>query len=86
MFTLRKSPGLKPYPLLDFTASGLTHINEAYAKAANEFRVAGPVAELNFGLVEIDWATKPSAQITLKAITDDGSAGFTHRVSLDALR
>jgi hypothetical protein len=42
--------------------------------------------ELQFGLVEIDWAAKPSAQITLKAITADGSAGFTHRVSLDALR
>lgn len=74
------------YPLLDFTSSGLSHINEAYAKAANEFRVAGPVAELNFGLVEIDWAAKPSAQITLKAITADGSAGFTHQVVLDQLQ
>ncbi len=76
----------RAYPLLDFTSSGLTHVNEAYAKAANEFRVAGPVAELQFGLVEIDWAAKPSAEITLKAVTDDGSAGFTHRVSLDALK
>jgi alkaline phosphatase D len=76
----------KKYPLLDFTSSGLTHISESYAKAANEFRVAGPSIELNFGFVEIDWTAKPSAQITLKAITADGSTGFTHRVSLNALR
>ena len=61
-------------------------LNEAYAKAANDFRVAGPVAKLNFGLVEIDWAAKPSAQVTLKAIANDGSDGFVHRVSLGALR
>jgi alkaline phosphatase D len=74
------------YPLLDFTSSGLTHINEAYAKAENEYRVAGPFAELNFALVEIDWSAKPSAQITLKALAADGSVGFAHRVSLDALK
>jgi alkaline phosphatase D len=76
----------KAYPLVDFTSSGLTHINEAYAKAANEFRVAGPLADLNFGLVEIEWSAKPSAQITLKAIAAGGSVGFTHRISLSELQ
>lgn len=76
----------KAYPLLDFTSSGLTHLNEAYSKAANNYRVAGPMSELNFGLVEIDRSDKPSAQITLKAITADGSVGFAHRVSLGELQ
>ena len=76
----------KAYPLLDFSSSGLTHINESYAKAANKYRVAGPMSELNFGLVEIDWSAKPSAQITLKAIGVDGSVGFTHRISLGELQ
>ncbi len=69
------------YPILDFTSSGLTHINETYAKAANNFRVAGPFVKLNFGLVEIDWAAKPP-QVTLQAIGASGVAGFTYRVSL----
>ena len=76
----------KAYPLLDFTSSGLTQINEAYAKADNDYRVAGPLTDLNFGLVEIDWSTSPSARITLKAIARDGSTGFTHRVKLDTLK
>lgn len=74
------------YPLLDFTSSGLTHINEAYAKAENRYRVAGPMSELNFGLVEIDWSGKPSAQITLKAIGLDGGVDFAHRITLDELQ
>lgn len=74
------------YPFLDFTSSGLTHINEVYAKADNEFRVAGPFVELNFGLVEIDWSARPSGRITLRAVAADGSTGFSHRVSLHQLQ
>ena len=29
------------YPLLEFTSSGLTHINLAYAQAGNKHRIAG---------------------------------------------
>ena len=72
--------------LVEFTSSGLTHINESYAKAANTYRIAGPMAKLNFGMVEIDWSVKPSAQITLKAIGADGNHVFTHRVSLKSLQ
>ena len=74
------------YPLLDFTSSGLTHINEVYAKADNNYRVAGPFADLNFGLVEIDWSAKPSTQITLKAVELDGSTALSHRISIDQLK
>lgn len=75
----------KPYPLVDFTSSGLTHINESYAKAANEYRVAGPFAKLNFGLVRIDWSSTP-VNVTLEAVGQDGKIGFSHSVSLDDLR
>ncbi|TWU13333.1 PhoD-like phosphatase [Symmachiella macrocystis] len=76
----------KPYPLLDFTSSGLTHINQAYAEAGNKYRVAGPLARLNFGFVEINWSAKPSAQITLKAIDGNGSVGFAHSIFLSQLQ
>jgi alkaline phosphatase D len=73
------------YPLLDFTSSGLTHINDAYAKTANEYRLAGPFSDLNFGFVEIDWASTP-VRITMKAVGQDGSVEFSHQISLDELQ
>ena len=30
------------YPLYELTSSGMTHVNSAYAKAANAYRIAGP--------------------------------------------
>ena len=57
--------------LLDFTSSGLTHINADYAQAPNRYRVAGPVVEPHFGIVEIDWGPEPG--ITLKVINASGN-------------
>ncbi len=75
-----------PYPLVEFTSSGMTHVDEVYAKAKNSYRVAGPFVDLNVGLVEIDWDAQPSPLIALKAVGMDGSIRFEHRVSLSALR
>jgi alkaline phosphatase D len=75
-----------PYPLFDLTSSGMTHVNEIYAKAPNAHRVQGPLAQINFGLVEIDWEAKPAPLVTLKAVGLDGAAAFEHRVSLDVLQ
>ncbi len=75
-----------PYPLVDFTSSGMTHIDEVYVKAKNSYRVAGPYVDLNFGLVEIDWTAEPSPLLALRAVGIDGSIRFEHRVSLNALR
>lgn len=75
-----------PYPLYDFTSSGLTHTNPAYAKAVNSYRVAGPFVEENFGLVEIDWDVRPHPVITFKAIGADGSVAFEHQLTLDTLQ
>jgi alkaline phosphatase D len=76
----------KVYPLFEFTSSGLTHINELYASADNEYRVAGPLVQLNFGLVKIDWSAKPSTLITLNAVAFDGSTAFSHRISINQLK
>lgn len=75
-----------PYPILDFTSSGMTHNNEAYARAKNAYRIAGPYAAPNFGLVDIDWDASPSPLITLRAVDGDGKPAFQHRVYLDALQ
>ena len=70
-----------PFPLLEFTSSGMTHICESYGTAENKYRVAGPFVELNFGVVEIDWDTKPAPEISFKAIGVDGATAFEHSVS-----
>jgi alkaline phosphatase D len=64
--------------LTDFTSSGLTHVNREYPQAPNSYRVAGPSVDLNFGLVEIDWAN--NLEITLKSIGVDGQVHFEYRV------
>jgi len=74
-----------PYPLIDFTSSGLTHTNKAYAKADNPYRLAGPSAEINFGMIEIDWHNHSSARITLKAMNIDGHRQFEHSLLIAPL-
>ncbi len=75
-----------PYPLYDFTSSGLTHLNKEYPKAPNRYRIAGPFVDLNFGLVEIDWETGPSPQITMRSVGVEGTVAFEHSIALTALR
>lgn len=41
----------------EFTSSGMTHINEAYGLAPNQFRLGEPYIDLNFGVIEIDWSS-----------------------------
>ena len=74
------------YPLYDFTSSGLTHINENYAKAINSYRVNNPFVDINFGLIEIDWDAQPSTKIILKAVGIDGIVDIEYRVSIESLR
>ena len=77
---------LKDGSLVEFTSSGMTHVNETYAMAANKYRIAGPSTDLNFGMVEINWQKQPSPLITLKAINSAGTTVFSHQVSQRARR
>ena len=64
--------------LVEFTSSGMTHVNASYAKAPNDYRIAGPYADLNFGLLEIDWGPSPTVRLTTVGL--DGVVGFRHVV------
>ncbi len=46
-------PGL-PYPLYDFTSSGLTHIRSGNAEP-NKWRVGDMIVKRNFGLLKLAW-------------------------------
>jgi alkaline phosphatase D len=74
-----------PYPLYDFTSSGMAHNNSSYADYPNPYRVAGPYSENHFGLIEIEWLEE-GANVLLKTIALDGSTAFEFPVNLDVLR
>ncbi len=74
------------YPLYDFTASGMTHVNPEYAAAPNSHRVAGPFVDHNFGLVEIDWEAPLEPVIRMMALAVDGNTGFEHQFALGDLK
>lgn len=75
-----------PYPLLEFTSSGLTHTNKAYSETENSYRVAGPYAGLNFGMINIVWEAQPSPLISLQAFNDQGSVVYEHQITLSQLQ
>jgi alkaline phosphatase D len=74
-----------PYPIVDFTSSGLTHVNQEYPEAPNRHRFAGPFVDLNFGLVQIDWDAPGGTLITLAAVGVDGHVAFEHELLLASL-
>lgn len=74
-----------PYPLYDFTSSGMTHTTPAYAELRNRRRIAGPFSGFNFGLVEIDWENPAGPQVRLEAFGVDGKAPFELTIALAEL-
>jgi hypothetical protein len=52
---------------------------------ANKFRISTTYAEVNYGLVKIDWQAQPAPLVTLKVVGLDGSSVFEHQINLDEL-
>jgi alkaline phosphatase D len=70
------------YPLYDLTSSGITeswpYIDD------NTNRVGDPVAENNYGFIELDWGADPL--ITFGLIDVTGATRLSHEVPLSSLR
>ena len=83
---ISQEPGF-PYPLIDFTSSGMTpaNINPRYAAAKNSKRIAGPYVDVNFGLVSIQWSADGTAKIILSAHGADGREVFKHVANTNAM-
>ena len=71
------------YPFYDFTSSGMTHTKLSWSKTKNSLRVGESFAELNAGLIDINWATMT---ITLQIIDQNGKAVMTHNIPLSELQ
>ena len=74
-----------PYPLYDFTSSGMTHAVESWANAVNSYRVGEAYADLNFGLIRIDWK-RDDPLIHLETYGVDGEQVLHHTIPLSALQ
>jgi alkaline phosphatase D len=72
-----------PYPLWDFTSSGLTEVWPV--TPPNARRIGGVLRDTNFGLINIDWFdARPS--MLWQAIDGQGVPRLEQRVHLDTLR
>lgn len=55
-----------PYPLYDFTSSGLTHLRSGNSET-NKFRVGDMIVKRNFGLIKVQWkGNKPSVVLEVR--------------------
>ncbi|OHE84230.1 MAG: hypothetical protein A3G75_01060 [Verrucomicrobia bacterium RIFCSPLOWO2_12_FULL_64_8] len=71
-----------PYPLYDFTSSGLTNFRPDWAAAINPQRVSETAyAKPTFGTIEIDWE-KPVPEILLSARGLHGEVAFQKTLRL----
>lgn len=71
------------YPIWDLTSSGLTEVWDI--PTPNARRVGQVFADVNFGLVDLDFSTPvPSVQLSIRDVK--GDTRLQHRLSLDELR
>lgn len=59
-----------PYPLIDFTSSGLTHAYSSFTGEPNPFRVGNVVSTESFGTITINFKTKTAV---LRMLGDNGA-------------
>jgi len=72
-----------PYPIWDFTSSGLTEVWPV--TPPNALRVSPVLRERNFGLIEIDWAT-PAPVVTVQIRDEKGAVRITRKLDTADLR
>ena len=71
-----------PYPLYDFTSSGMTHSGKAWSRAVNSLRVGNAYSGLNFGLISMDWANQ---SLTLESKSAEGETVIQNDLLLSDL-
>ncbi|MFK7909968.1 MAG: alkaline phosphatase D family protein [Akkermansiaceae bacterium] len=71
------------YPFYDFTSSGMTHAHPGWSKATNSFRIGKAFAQLNAGIVDIDWANRSA---TLRTIDKSANTVIQHKIPFSDLQ
>tara|TARA_B110001469_G_C9596043_1_gene295950 strand:+ start:120 stop:1199 length:1080 start_codon:yes stop_codon:yes gene_type:complete len=70
------------YPLYDLTSSGLTNSARSWSKAVNNLRVGKAYAKNNFGVINIDWASK---SLSLEILSLSGTSEIKKDLSFSEL-
>ncbi|WP_242072621.1 alkaline phosphatase D family protein [Microcoleus sp. FACHB-68] len=76
--------GSIPYPLYEITSSGLTHSWEKLEKEPNKYRQGQFFKYLHFGLMEIDWNSKP-VLLKLQIRDENNQVKLEQKVNLSEL-
>ncbi len=75
-----------PYPLYDFTSSGLTNTHAGWAAAVNPHRVSPRAcSEPNFGLISINW-NAPEPSVLMETRTVSGTTALSLKIPLGELK
>ena len=72
-----------PYPLWDFTSSGLTEVWPVLPP--NALRVGDAYRARNFGLITMDWASRSGATIKVDLNNEQGQTQLTQTIALNTL-
>lgn len=75
-----------PYVLTDFTSSGMTHSEPAYAELNNTKRIRGPFTGFNFGEASISWSDPTGPIVTLTCYDAAGRQQFEYILRAFELR
>ncbi|NAS11387.1 alkaline phosphatase D family protein [Poritiphilus flavus] len=67
-FSKTKLDGL-PYPLIDFTSSGLTHPYSDFDGEANPYRIGNVISEKSFGLLRFNFSKN---EVRMQMVGDEG--------------
>lgn len=73
-----------PYPLYEFTSSGITHGHWGPGIKKNSFKIRNPFCGRNYGLITINWNDPVSIKVELRDIQDFVNQEIT--IYLDDLR
>lgn len=73
-----------PYPLWDFTSSGLTEVWRA--GIPNRWRRGDVVRARNFGLIDIDWTSSPEPLLTCSICDERGVAVLSTQIDAATLK
>jgi alkaline phosphatase D len=73
-----------PYPMWDFTSSGLTEVWPVLPP--NALRVGEVYRQRNFGLITLDWAKRPMPGLTVEIRGEKGQVAISQSLSVADLQ
>jgi alkaline phosphatase D len=72
------------HPLIDFTASGLTHTWKGYWEEPNEYRIGELIVKKNYGLLKIEWEDNiPTVSFEVRGVNGENYMEYSYKYNLN---